>query len=781
MAVDVKKGDGQGWVGRSIRRVEDPALVAGNGRFTGDLPAARWVRFVRSSVAAGRIKRITAPEGATVVTAAELSAVRPIQPMLHKFNYVPISQPVLAAAVVRFVGEPIAAVVASTKEEAEDIADRVEVEIEDIPAIVGAHAALAPGASLVHDEAAGNVVVEGRVKTPGFDAKLAGAHRRVKVDIRSHRQNALPMEPRAAHAAWDAASERVTLTCATQMPHAMRTIIADLIGMPESDLRVIAPDVGGGFGQKMSLAPEFVVVTWLARKLRTSVAWVEDRRENLVACFHSRDQSVSLEGAFDADAKLIGLAADIVADVGAYSCYPTTCGVEPLMAMAEMPGPYDVREYACVSRGVVTNTCPMAPYRGVSRPVITFTLERLMDKAAAAFGLDPVEIRRRNLVKTFPYTSATGLVFDEATYVETMDMAVEAVGVPAFRARQAKARAEGRYLGLGLATFSERTGYGTPAFAARGMEVTPGWETVEMTMDPSGFVEARIGASPHGQGLRTTLSQIIADELGISPDRIKIVHGDTDRTPYGWGTFASRSLVIAGGATLLAAGKIRTKLMKMAGILLEASAEDIVLEADVARVTGTDRAIPITTLARAAYHQTHRFKGEVGPGISETATYDPPGTFSNACHVALVEVDIETGRVTIEKFVVAEDAGRLINPMIVDGQIHGGVAQGIANALLEEIIYDETGNILTASLADYLPPTAREIPPIEIHHLETLTEASLTKAKGLGEGGAIGPPAAVVNAINDALSPFGVSIDEVPATPQRIRAALRAASARGQA
>ncbi|MET0472927.1 MAG: xanthine dehydrogenase family protein molybdopterin-binding subunit, partial [Xanthobacteraceae bacterium] len=639
MAVEVKKGDGQGWVGRSIRRVEDPTLVAGNGRFTGDLPAARWVRFVRSSVAAGRIKRITAPEGATVVTAAELSGVGPIQPMLHKFNYVPISQPVLANAVVRFVGEPIAAVVALTKEEAEDIADLVEVEIDDTPAIVGARAALAPGARLVHDEALGNVVVEGRLKTPGFDAKLASAHRRIKVDIRSHRQNALPMEPRAAHAAWDAASERVTLTCATQMPHAMRTIIADLIGMPESDLRVIAPDVGGGFGQKMSLAPEFVVVTWLARTLKTSVAWVEDRRENLVACFHSRDQSVSLEGAFDADARLTGLAADIVADVGAYSCYPTTCGVEPLMAMAEMPGPYDVREYACISRGVVTNTCPMAPYRGVSRPVITFTLERLMDKAATVFGLDPVEIRRRNLVKTFPYTSVTGLVFDEATYVETMDMAVAAVGVPAFRARQVKARAEGRYLGLGFATFSERTGYGTPAFAARGMEVTPGWETVEMTMDPSGFIEARIGASPHGQGLRTTLSQIIADELGTSPDRIKIVHGDTDRTPYGWGTFASRSLVIAGGATLLAAGKIRTKLMKMAGILLEASAEDIVLEADVARVAGTDRAIPIATLARAAYHQSHRFKGEVGPGIIESATYDPPGTFSNACHVAMVEVD----------------------------------------------------------------------------------------------------------------------------------------------
>ena len=272
------------------------------------------------------------------------------------------------------------------------------------------------------------------------------------------------------------------------------------------------------------------------------------------------------------------------------------------------------------------------------------------------------------------------------------------------------------------------------------------------------------------------MSQIIADELGTSPDRIKIVHGDTDRTPYGWGTFASRSLVIAGGATLMAARKVRAKLAIMAGVLLEASADDIVLEADAARVAGTDRAIPFETLARAAYHQIHRFKGEVTPGISESATYDPPGTFSNACHVAIVEVDVETGGVVVERFLVAEDAGRLINPLIVDGQIHGGVAQGIANALLEEIVYDETGNILTATLADYLPPTAREIPPIEIHHLETWTQASITKAKGLGEGGAIGAPAAVVNAINDALSPFGVSIDEFPATPQRIRAALRSAA-----
>ncbi len=776
-APDSESDGGRRWVGRSIRRVEDPALVAGHGRFTGNLPAARHVRFVRSSVASGRIVRIRAPEGAMVLTAAELAAVKPIRPILHRFNYVPIGQSVLAREVVRFVGEPIAAIVASTREEAEDLADRVEVEIEETPALIGADSALARGAPLVHAEAAGNVAVEGRVQTPGFESQVARAHRRIRIDIRSHRQNALPLEPRAAHAAWDAGNARLTLTCATQMPHVTRTAIADLIGMPESDLRVIAPDVGGGFGQKMSLAAEFVVVTWLARKLKTSMAWVEDRRENLIACFHSRDQSISLEGAFDRDAKLIALNADIVADVGAYSCYPTTCAVEPLMAMTELPGPYDVREYSCVARGVLTNTCPMAPYRGVSRPVITLALERLMDKAAAAFGLDPIEIRRRNLVKTFPHTSVTGLIYDEASYIETMEAAVKAIGVPAFRARQAKARAEDRYLGLGLATFCERTGYGSQAFAARGMEVTPGWETVELSMDPSGFVEARIGASPHGQGLRTTLSQIIADELGTSPERIKIVHGDTDRTPYGWGTFASRSLVIAGGASLMAARKVRAKLTQMAGILLEASAGDIVLEADAARVAGTDRSIPITMLARAAYHQAHRFKGEIVPGIAESATYDPLGTFSNACHIAVVEVDIETGRVRVEKFLVAEDAGRLINPMIVDGQIHGGVAQGIANALFEEIIYDETGNILTASLADYLPPTAREIPDIEIHHLETPTQASLTKAKGLGEGGAIGAPAAVINAINDALAPFGVSINEFPATPQRIRAALRAAGA----
>lgn len=767
------KGSGAKWVGRAIRRTEDPALVAGRAAFTADSSSVNWVRFVRSPAAAGKIKSITAPANSFVVTARDLVGIKSIVPMLYKFNYRPIGQPILAQNVVRFVGECIAAVVAPTKAEAEDMADTVDIDIEALDPVVDARDALHENSNRLHPEAPGNIVVEGRFETSGFDAIRGSAYKIVKVDIRSRRQNALPLEARGGCAAFDRATGRVALTCTTQMPHLTRTAIADVLGMMESDLRVIAPDVGGGFGQKMSLAPEYVLLVWLAKTYRSSFAWTEDRRENLIASFHSRDQYVSLEGAFDQSGKLLSLSADVLANIGAYSCFPTTCGVEPLMAMAEMPGPYDVRQYRCVSRGVATNTCPMAPYRGVSRPVITLALERLMDQACKALGMDPIEIRARNLIRTFPYASATGLVFDEASYGETLDLAVERIDLSAFRKRQADERLKGRYLGLGFATFNECTGYGTAAFAARGMEITPGWEVVELSIDPSGTVEARLGTSPHGQGLRTTLGQIIADQLGVHPSDIRIIHGDTDRSPYGWGTFASRSLVISGGATLIAAQKVRAKLQKIASRMLEVAAEDIVLEDGTAKVVGTDRSIAISTLARESYHRTHNLGKDIEPGIAEKGQYDPLGTFSNACHAAIVEVDVETGKVLVERFLVAEDAGLLINPMIADGQIVGGVAQGIGNALLEEVLYDDSGNILSSTLADYLPPTGRDIPTVEVHHLETHTRATNLGAKGLGEGGAIGAPAAVLNAINDALSPFGVSIDEVPATPRRIWSALK--------
>jgi carbon-monoxide dehydrogenase large subunit len=762
------------WIGRSLRRFEDRALLLGQGRFTADIArGAAAVRFVRSSVARGRIVAIEAPGGATVFTAADLAGVKPIRPLLHRPDYVAIGQPVLAAGRVNHVGEALAVVVAADQAQAEDLADLVQVDIESEEPVVEVDAALQPGAPLVHAEAAGNVILEGTMRTPGLDAAFARAAQIVEIELRSRRQSAMPLEPRAGHAVWDAATGRVTLTCSVQMPHMLRTGIADALDMAESDLRVIAPDVGGGFGQKMQLFPEYIVLVWLARKLRRAVAWIEDRHENFLASAHARDQRYSVRAAFDAGARLLAIDADLRCNVGAYSCYPTTCGVEPLMAFAELPGPYDFREYGVRSRGVLTNTCMMAPYRGVSRPVLTLTMERLMDTAAVRFGIEPVEIRRRNLIGKFPYKSATGLVYDEGSYQKTLELAAQTIDVAAFRRRQKEARAQGRYLGLGLSSFSERSGYGSSAFAARKMDIVPGYETVELAMDPSGYVVARIGASPHGQGLRTSLAQIIADGLGLRPDQVRIVHGDTDNTPYGWGTFASRSLVICGGACKLAADALAKRIAAIAAQLLEASELDIELAEGKARIKGTDKSIDIAKVARVAYQQSHRLAAGLEPGLRESATYDPAGTFSNACHAAIVEVDIETGGVKFERYLVVEDAGILVNPMIVDGQVHGGVAQGIANALYEELKYDQAGNLLTTTLADYLPPTAAEVPQIEIQHLVTLSDASITHAKGVGEGGAIGAPAAVVNAIVDALSPFGVEFFEMPVTPQRILASLR--------
>jgi carbon-monoxide dehydrogenase large subunit len=760
------------WVGRNVPRLEDPVLVRGDGRFVADLAiGAQAVRFVRSQVASGRILEIRKPPGALVVTGEDLGDIRPIVPRLNRFNYAAIEQPVLPRDRVRYVGQAIVAVVAATPEEAEDLADSVEITIEPDDPLIDAEAALT-GAP-IHPQAPDNVVVDGRLRTPGCDAAFAGADCVVELAIRSRRQNATPLEARGGHAAFDRATRRIVLNASTQMPHLLRTGICDTLGMSESDLQVIAPDVGGGFGQKMGLYPELIVLVWLARTKRGRFAWIEDRQENLIASAHSRDQRHALRGAFDKDGTLRGLEVDVLSNIGAFSCYPTTCGVEPLMAMTEYPGPYKLAEYGARARGVATNTCPMAPYRGVSRPVITFALERLMDRAARQLGLSPVEIRRRNLVDAFPYRTVTGLTLDEASYREALDQAVVLIDLPEFRRRQAAARAAGRHLGVGLAVFNERTGYGSPAFAARGMEITPGYERVDIAMSPSGDVEARIGASPHGQGLRTTLSQIIADELGIDLARVRIIHGDTDRTPYGWGTFASRSLVLSGGASKLAAAQLAGRLRLGAAALLQSTPDKIVLGGGRATVAETQASIALDEIARAVHHGPVALTEALGRDLSAFAIYDPAGTFSNACHVAVVEVDVETGAVRIERYVVVEDAGRLINPMIVDGQIAGGIAQGIANALYEEIVYDDDGNILTATLADYLVPTMAEIPPVEIHHLATLTGASATQAKGVGEGGAIGAPAAIVNAICDALAPFGVELYEIPATPERIRALLR--------
>ncbi|GGJ18022.1 xanthine dehydrogenase family protein molybdopterin-binding subunit [Neoroseomonas lacus] len=766
------------WVGRSLRRFEDPALLRGEGRFTADTTSgALVVRFLRSPIANGRIVSLRPPAemppGAVFVSATEMAGTATIKPMLHRFAYRAVEQPVLPGDRVHFVGQAIAAIAAATAELAEDLVEAIEVEYEVEPAVVGLDAALLPDAAPVHGAAPGNVAVEGVLRSPDCETVFAAAPHVVELAILSRRQNATPMEARAGCAQYDRATGRIRLTASVQMPHMLRTGIAELLGMAESDLQVVAPDVGGGFGQKMALFPEYAVLVWLARRHRGAFAWIEDRNENLIASAHSRDQRHVLRGAFDADGTLLGLEAEILANVGAFSAYPTTCGVEPLMAFAEYPGPYKVQAYSARARGVLTHTCPMAPYRGVSRPVITFGLERLMDQAAKAIGIDPVAIRRRNLVDSFPYQTATGLTLDDASYVETLDDAVALLDIPAFRARQAAARTEGRFIGLGLAVFNERTGYGTPAFAARGMGIVPGYEVVDIAMTPGGEIELRIGASPHGQGLRTTLAQIVADRLGVSPDVIRVIHGDTDRTPYGWGSFASRATVISGGACRTAADKLAVRLRAAAATVLQAKAEEITLR-DGQAVAASGSSVALAALAKQVHQRSDLFDDF---NLAETAAYDPGGTFSNACHAAIVEVDAETGLVRIERYLVVEDAGRIINPLIADGQVRGGVAQGIANALFEEIVYAEDGNILTGTLADYTPPTCAEIPTIEIHHRETISPATLTGAKGLGEGGSIGAPAAIANAISDALAPFGIEITEIPATPPRIRALIRAAEA----
>ena len=482
--------------------------------------------------------------------------------------------------------------------------------------------------------------------------------------------------------------------------------------------------------------------------------------------------------AFDADGRLLALDADILCDVGAYSNHPFTGGVEPLMAATELLAAYRGKRYRARARAVATNKAPMAPYRGVSRPQIVLVVERLLQKAARELDLDPVEIRRRNLIPddAFPCTTPAGLVIDRGSYRESLERCAERLGYEEFRERQQRARDEGRLLGIGFSCFAERTGYGSQAFAERKMTMTPGYETAWVRMDPTAGVTVAIGTSGHGQQHRTTLAQIAADELGIDPGRVEVIQGDTDATPYGWGTFASRSMVVGGGATRLAAESLAERIKDIGAHFAEAAPEDLELRDGAVVVRGSpQRAIPLEDIARAAHLEIQRLPEDVEPGLNAHASFDPPGTFSNATHGAVVEIDPETGRVEIERYVVVEDCGVMINPAVVEGQVRGGVAQGIAAALYEEVVATEDGVPQTTTLMDYLVPTAREIPRVEIEHLETPSEHSETGAKGMGEGGTMGAPGCIATAVADAVGHLGIEIDRLPITPERVYEALRSA------
>jgi len=781
------------YVGARVKRREDPRLLTGRGSFTADraVPNALHVAFSRAEHAHARIAAVEATTAAAlpgvfaVYTAADLDGlVKPVQAISRMRNYHPTALYPLARGKVRYVGEPVAAVLADSRYVAEDARDLIEIAYEPLATETDPEAAARDGAPVLHEEAGTNVLFARDFARGDAAAEMARAAFRVAGRFRFHRKAPLAIENRACIAEYDRGRRVLTLTLATQVPGVVRDLLADLLEIPGHSIRVVAPDVGGGFGGKASLYPEEVLVSVLARKLGRTVRWNGDRLEDIATTSHGFDEIVDAELGLDAEGGIVALTADAIGDVGAYSIYPWTAALEPVQVVSFLPGPYRVPAYRGDVRGVATNKAPMGPYRGVGRPVSTFVMERLIDMAARRLSLDPVELRRRNLVqpKEFPYRTASGIVWDRSGFRETLDAACVAIGYERLRERQALFRARGRYYGIGVATYAELTGIGSRISAAPGMPINTGTETATLRLDSTGSVTASFGVASHGQGLETTLAQVVADALGARLDDIEILQGNSTVVAHGTGTYASRSAVLAGGAATIAGRQLKEKIVRAAAHLLEAAAEDIDTTDGRVFVVGTDRSMSFRELAKAVYSQMGRLPADVREELEVTKVYDPVfGTTSSATHIAAVEIDAEICTVTIDRYVVAEDCGRVINPMIVDGQVHGGVAQGIGAALYEELVYDTAGQLLTASLADYSIPTASEVPMIETVHLDTESPSTVGGFRGMGEGGTIGAPAAVANAVADALAPLGGEIFELPITPQRLFRLLRTlrASAEG--
>jgi carbon-monoxide dehydrogenase large subunit len=772
------------WVGAAVPRKEDRRMLLGRGRFTGDIvrPGMLHAAFVRSPHAHAVVGAIDdsaarqAPGVAGLFTAASLGHPY-LLAMLEREEFVPTRMPILAGDRARFVGEPVAMVVADDAYLAEDAAELVGVDWDPLPAAASIEAADVAGdknTPRLHDH--GNCLVDLLM----FDDDrlpqiFAAAKTCVSATFRSARVAALPLEGRACLAEWDDRDDQLVVHVSTQIPHQVRSGIAQALDIPERAIRVIAPDVGGGFGLKCVVGREEVAVAAAALRLRRPVRWAEDRQENLTAAFHGHEQRYQVKAAFDEQGRILGLDAEIDCDTGAYSVFPFTCAVEPLMAATELPGVYKVPAYRARGRAIATNKAPAAPYRGVSRPQIVLVMERLMEKAAAALRLDPLQVRRVNLIgkDEFPYTGVNKITYDEGSYRESLDLAEKQVSEQGWPDERGRLRRQSRRAGIGYACFSERTAYGTPAMSLRRMRMTPGYDTALVRMDPTGEVIVTTGTCGHGQGHETTFAQIVADRLGVHPDQVKLKQGDTDLASYGWGTWGSRSVVVGGGAAGRAADIVADQLRQVAGSLLEASPADIELAAGTARVRGDDAAaVPIPELARVVHFQAHRLAEDLRYALEARATFDPPGTFANACHAAMVVIDPGTCAIRLHRYLVVEDCGVIINPVVVDGQVRGGVTQGVAAALLERVCFDAEGQPSSATLMDYLAPTAAEMCAVDVVHLQTPSRYSETGAKGMGEGGTIGAPAAVLNAINDALSDTGVRFDHIPVLPHELAAVL---------
>jgi carbon-monoxide dehydrogenase large subunit len=774
-------------IGARVKRTEDPRLLTGLGAYVDDRQLQRvlHVAFRRSDHSHARIRAIdcsaarAAPGVVAVFTADDLEGlVKPVVATSRMAGYYATPIFPLARGKVRYVGEAVVATVAESRYQAEDAQELIAIDFEPLPVVIDPEEAARPGAPLLHDEAGTNVLLSREFKRGDVDAVMESAPVRVKGRFRMHRKTAVAIEPRACLAEYEPGREALSLFSATQIPGIVRDALAAALDMPGHRLRVVAPDVGGGFGGKGSLYPEEIFVCAAARRLGRTVKWTSDRMEDLTASSQAFDEIVDAELGLDRDGHAIALRADVIGDVGAYSIYPWTAALEPVQVVSFLPGPYRIQHYRGRVRGVATSKAPTGPYRGVGRPISTFVMERLMDTAAARIGLDPKEIRLRNLVGTaeLPYKAASGIVWDKSGFQECLNAACGAIGYDALRARQAEARAAGRWFGIGIACYAELTGIGSRISVAPGMPINTGTETSVIRIDSTGAVTASFGIASHGQGLETTLAQIVAGHLGARLEDIRIMQGDSSAVAGGTGTYASRSMVLAGGAATLAAQAVREKIFNAASHLLEAAPADLVAEDGKVSVAGTDRSVTFREIARAVYSEMGRLPPDARDELAATKTYDPVfGTTTSATHIATLDIDPETYEIRFDRFIVAEDCGRLVNPLIVDGQVRGGVAQGIGAALYEQVVYDDQGQIHTASLVDYLVPSACEIPAMKVIHLESESPTTLGGFRGMGEGGTIGAPAAVANAVTDALSPLGIEINELPVTPERLFRLIAAA------
>jgi len=786
--------DRRRYVGQEILRREDDYLLRGRGRFVDDLATPQdtvHLGFVMSPHAHARIvaidaSRALAHAGVIAVYTGEDIAklVRPIVAEIDFPGYIRHGRDAVARGEVRFVGEQVAVVVAESAYAAHDGIELVEVEYEPLPAACDLETATQAGAPLVHAAIPSNLIFKGQLSTPDFEAGFARGEHVIRERFRSGRVAGVPMEPRGCLALPDHVGDRIVFYSSTQVPHLLRTALARCLDVAESRIRVVVPEVGGGFGTKAQIYPEEFVVAALAFDLRRPVKWIQDRREELLTNIHARDHIYDVEIAFDGQGVVHGLKLRLWTNAGAYSTLPFGCTLEPTGGARMLVGPYRISSYAYETHAVATHTCPSGAYRGVAQPTCFMAIEGLMDRIGRRLGIDPAEIRLRNMVPTkdLPWVNAVGVRYDTGSFVESLQRALATVDYAGFRARQPADRlVDGKYRGIGICSFTEVSGTGTPGFRARGLIRMPGFDSGIVKVEPTGKVTAYVSHANGGQGHLTTFAQVVADALGADLADVTIVEGDTAATPYGTNTFASRSAVTGGGALIRASTKVKDKIRRIAGHMLEAAAEDIVIDGGRAFVVGVPQVgLDFARIAETAYSMNNVGLPEGdGFGLEATDFYDPPlVTMANAVHIAQVAVDAGDGRVEIERYVVVHDCGRIINPMIVNGQIHGGTVQGIGEALMEELVYDAEGQLQNATLLDYLLPTAEDVPDLEIDHIESPSIDAEGGFKGVGEGGVIGAVPAIVNAVADALAGLGVNINRKPLRPSLLVRLMKEARAR---